>query len=441
MFLPKDVHYIINTLMQNGFEAYAVGGCVRDTLLGNKPDDWDICTSALPEEVMPLFEHVIPTGITHGTVTIMLGSLPYEVTTYRIDGKYTDSRRPDSVQFTRSLTEDLLRRDFTINAMAYSPADGLCDPFSGQEDLKNKIIRCVGNADERFCEDALRILRAWRFSCKLGFEIDKNTLKSAKQHMSRLSNVSSERVCAEFIKALASTKNFARNTMADDSFLTCIIPEWTKMHMNQNNPHHIHDIAMHTLTALDVVSDSDDIIIKLAVLLHDIGKPLCYTEDENGIGHFYGHSKLSTEIAETVLRRLKFDNDTRIATVELIRYHDAVIPDNPRSVKKWLNKIGELQLMRLLEVMRSDVMGQNPVYIPERLEQIERIKEIINEILREEQCFRIKDLAISGNDLISIGFAPGKQLGKTLEKLLDAVISEQTENNRASLLSLAQKLK
>lgn len=437
--IPDDALHIINKLNMFGHDAYVVGGCVRDSIMGRIPQDWDICTSALPNEICSIFDKVIPTGIQHGTITVLVNSVPYEVTTYRIDGEYSNNRVPDNVEFTDSLAEDLKRRDFTINAMAYNPYHGLCDIFGGQDDLKNGIIRCVGNPDERFCEDALRILRAWRFSCNLGFDIEPTTLKSAKKHIDLLKNISAERIRTEFTKALCGS--FVKNVMCDDTFLRAILPEWADMYINQNNPHHIYDVAYHTLTALNGVITSSDIIIKLAVLLHDIGKPYCYTEDENGIGHFYGHSKISADIADKFLSRLKFDNRTRTSVVELILRHDALIDESSKAVKKQLGRLGEEQFFRLLKIKYADIIGQNPEYSAERIAHINKLKYIADTILAENQCFKIKDLAINGNDLIAIGYERNKSLGNALNTLLDMVIGDKVQNTKDELLKIAIELK
>lgn len=437
--IPDGALQIINKLKMQGHEAYVVGGCVRDSIMGREPQDWDICTSALPDKICTIFDKVIPTGIQHGTITVLADSVPYEVTTYRIDGEYSNNRAPDNVEFTDSLAEDLKRRDFTINAMAYNPHCGLCDIFGGQADLKNGIIRCVGNPDERFSEDALRILRAWRFSCSLGFEIEQSTLESAIKHIDLLKNISAERIRTEFTKALCVS--FVTNTMHDDTFLRAILPEWANMHINQNNPHHIYDVARHTLTALDKVITSDDTIIKLAVLLHDIGKPYCYTEDESKVGHFYGHSKISADIADKFLSRLKFDNCTRTNAVELILRHDVLIDDSAKSVKRWLGRLGDEQFFRLLDVKYADITGQNPEYSAERAAHINRLRDIAHTAIAENQCFKIKDLAINGNDLIAIGFERNKALGDALNTLLDMVMGDAVQNSKEELLKIAIKLK
>lgn len=435
--IPDTALHIINKLTENGYEAYIVGGCVRDSLMGKQPDDWDICTDALPDRICALFKHTIPTGIKHGTVTVLINSDRYEVTTYRIDGEYSDNRAPDSVEFTDKLVEDLKRRDFTINAMAYNPHMGLCDEFGGREDLKNGIIRCVGNPDIRFGEDALRILRAWRFECRLGFEIERETIASAKKHLSSLENISAERIRTELTKALCGS--FVPHTLADDTFLCAVIPEWRNMHINQNNPHHIYDVARHTLTALATVIRSDDLILKLAVLLHDIGKPYCYTEDDNNVGHFYGHAKISADIADRLLLSLKFDNRTRKSVVELIFRHDIILNDSARVVKRWLYRLGEEQFFRLLQLKRADVSGQNPAFFDEKIDMINRIQSAAERIIADAQCFRLCDLAVNGNDLIALGYPRGKALGTALSALLDSVIADEAANERAALLEIAAK--
>jgi len=438
--LPEEVSEIIRLLNNNGYEAYIVGGCVRDKILGIIPHDYDICTSAKPSEVMDVFRsfRVIETGLQHGTVTVMINSNPYEITTYRIDGKYSDNRRPDIVDFTLNLEDDLSRRDFTINAMAYHPTHGLIDPYHGLYDIENKVIRCVGNPSYRFQEDALRILRAMRFSIQLDFKIDNSTFEAMDKNKKLISNISFERINAELMKILESGKpildhfNYCRNIIAE------FIPEFVLcFDFKQNNPYHIYDIYNHILHAVDNYT-GDDMKVKLALLLHDIGKPDCYSEDKAG-GHFIGHGIVISDKTKEILKRLKFDNDTIKSVTELVLYHDSTIEPTHKTVKKWLNKIGEEQFKRLLEIKIADMTAHSNINLDLRLEKQKQLYEILENVLLEEQCFSMKDLKVSGKDLMNVGYKEGRQLGAALQGLLDCVIANEVENNRDKLLKLAVK--
>lgn len=441
--MPDKVNYLLNKLESHGFEAYIVGGCVRDYLMDVTPHDWDICTSADPYEVQNVFkdERIILTGVQHGTVTVVINGENFEITTFRIDGNYIDYRFPSGVNFTKSLEEDLKRRDFTINAMAYNSKVGLVDLFSGYNDFQNKIIRCVGNPDDRFKEDALRILRAWRFSCKLdGFSIDTDTLISAKKNIVLLEYISVERIQSEFMKAFSNTKNFVRSIFVDDYFLRYILPEWKLMDLNQHNPHHIYSVDIHTLMALKYVQDSDDTILKLATFLHDIGKPSAYIETDK-IGHFVGHNKIGMEIVDKFMLRLRFDNATREAVIKLVLYHDTELWPSGKSIKRWLNKIGEKQLRRLIELKKADASAQNQSTSETKINNLNLVEQKLDEIIQENACFSIKDLNINGNDLITIvGFKQGKRLGEVLSTLLQKVIDEEIENDKLALLNAAKEM-
>lgn len=437
--IPTDVNKIIHTLQNHGYSAYVVGGCVRDSILYRTPKDWDICTSATPEQVMEVFKdkHIIPTGLQHGTVTIMLNGTGYEVTTYRIDGKYSDNRRPDSVEFTDNLVEDLKRRDFTINAMAYNNKDGLIDPFNGFDDLENKLIRCVGSAKDRFSEDALRILRAIRFACQLDFVVSVSTKKEIHKQCESLKNISIERISSEFGKIISSHR-CGINLVLFRDVLSIFIPELNFIiGFEQNNPYHIYNVFLHTIYALENCK-SDDLIVRLAVFFHDFGKPHSYQDDEDGIRHFKGHGKVSAEITDAIMKRLKFDNETRNNVVELVYYHDATFEVGKKYIKRWLNKIGELQFRRLLEVRKADIKAQNPAYEEKRIEKVNNIEKLLEEILQEKECFSLKDLAVNGKDLMGIGYKSGRQLGAALQGLLDCVIGEEVNNNKEELLKLAK---
>ena len=441
--MPDEVIYLLNKLEASGFEAYIVGGCVRDSIMGATPHDWDICTSANPYEIQNVFkdEKIILTGVQHGTITVVVNGGNFEITTFRIDGNYIDYRFPSGVNFTKNLIEDLQRRDFTINAMAYNEKAGLIDLFSGYDDLQNKIIKCVGNPDNRFTEDALRILRAWRFSCQLeGFSIDIDTLISAKKNIILLEHISAERIQSEFMKAFSNTKNFVRNIFVDDYFLRYILPEWKLMDLNQHNPHHVYSVDIHSLIALQYVQDSKDTILKLATFLHDIGKPSAYIETDK-IGHFVGHNKIGMEIVDKFMIRLRFDNATREAVIKLVLYHDTDLWPSGKSIKRWLNKIGEKQLRRLIELKRADAFAQSKSTSEAKLNNLVLVEQKLDEIIQENACFSIKDLNINGNDLIKIvGFKQGKRLGEVLSTLLQKVIDEELENDKLVLLNAAKEM-
>lgn len=438
--VPAPVYFIIQELEKCGHEAYMVGGCVRDSVLGRKPHDYDICTSATPDEVLEAFPHeeIIPTGLQHGTVTILMNDKPFEVTTYRIDGEYSDNRRPDKVEFTNNLIEDLKRRDFTINAMAYNPKTGLIDPFGGLEDIKDKRICCVGSAKDRFGEDALRILRAIRFASQLDFVIEPGTDWEIHQQCKRLENISVERINSEFCK-IASSDSFCVQLLLYKDVFSLFIPELKDMFdFKQNNPYHAYDLFGHTIHAIERC-ESDDLVVRLAVFFHDFGKPHSYQDGEDGIRHFHGHGKVSADITDTIMKRLRFDNETRNNVVELVYYHDATFEVGEKYVKRWLNKIGVEQFKRLLEVRKADIKGHKPNYDEERIEKINKIEEILEEVLSKESCFTLKDLAVNGNDLISIGYKSGRALGAALQGLLDCVIGEEVNNNKDDLLKMAKE--
>ena len=413
-----------------------VGGCVRDSVLGRKPHDYDICTSATPDEILQVFpyEEIIPTGLQHGTVTILINKEPFEVTTYRIDGDYSDNRRPDNVTFTKNLVEDLRRRDFTINAMAYNPKTGLIDPFNGMEDIKYKKIRCVGSAEDRFNEDALRILRAIRFEAQLGFVGLPETMFEIERQYERLNNISIERINSEFCKIVAS-EQFCVELVLYPNVFSLFIPELKSMFdFQQNNPYHAYDVFGHTVHAIKQCN-SDDLVVKLAVFFHDFGKPDSYQDGEDGIRHFKGHGKVSAEITDSIMKRLRFDNETRNNVVELVYYHDATFEVGKKYVKRWLNKIGEKQFRRLLEVRRSDIKGQKTDYEKSRIEKVDNIEKILEEILAEKSCFSLKDLTVNGNDVKEVmKLKEGKDIGYWLNEILKRVIDGELENNRDDLV-------
>ena len=434
--VPAPVNYIIQELEKCGHEAYMVGGCVRDSVLGRKPNDYDICTSATPDEILKAFpdKEIIPTGLQHGTVTILINKEPFEVTTYRIDGDYSDNRRPDNVTFTKNLVEDLRRRDFTINAMAYNPKTGLIDPFNGMEDIKYKKIRCVGSAEDRFNEDALRILRAIRFEAQLGFAGLPETMFEIERQYDRLKNISIERINSEFCKIVAS-EQFCVELVLYPNVFSLFIPELKDLiGFQQNNPYHAYDVFDHTVHAIEKC-ESDDLVVRLAVFFHDFGKPHSYQDGEDGIRHFKGHGKVSAEITDSIMKRLRFDNETRNNVVELVYYHDATFEVGNKYVKRWLNKIGEKQFRRLLVIRKADIKGQKPDYEESRIEKINNIENILEEILSEKSCFSLKDLAVNGNDVKEVmKLKEGKDIGYWLNEILKRVIDGELENNKDDLV-------
>lgn len=436
--MPKDVSFIIQVLKENGYEGYAVGGCVRDSLLGRVPNDWDITTSALPEQVKALFPRTIDTGIEHGTVTIMRNHIGYEVTTYRIDGKYEDNRHPTEVTFTPSLEEDLKRRDFTINAMAYNDEDGLVDLFGGCEDLQNKIIRAVGDAHLRFSEDALRMMRAVRFAAQLGYEIEEETKRAIRELAVNLKSISAERIQVELVKLVTSNHPEHMQLLYETTITQQIFPEFDRiMNTQQNHPHHCYSVGMHTIHAMLEVKN--DKVLRLAMLFHDIGKPDTKTTDEDGIDHFHGHPAVSEKIAKNVLRRLKFDNYTIERVCKLSRLHDQEILPEPKYVRRALNKMGEEIFVLLFDVKRADILAQSMYKREEKLERLENLKLQFDQIKASEQCFCLRDLAVSGKDLIEIGVKPGPDLGKRLNELLELVIDEPELNTKEKLISIAKE--
>ena len=435
--LPRKVMMIIKNLQLHGYEAYAVGGCVRDSILARRPKDWDITTSARPEEVKKLFRRTVDTGIEHGTVTVLLGRDGYEVTTYRIDGAYEDSRHPKEVLFTNRLEEDLRRRDFTINAMAYNDEVRLVDVFGGMQDLNHHLIRCVGDPRERFSEDALRILRAVRFSAQLNFPIEEETAEAVRELAPTLENISAERIQAELVKLLVSAHPERIQDAYELGITRIILPEWDAMAgVEQNTPHHKYDVAQHTLHALKYVKR--DKILRLTMLFHDMGKPARKTTDENGRDHFKGHGEESERIANEVLHRLKMDNDTIKKVTKLVKWHDVRTQPTPKAVRKAMNKLGEELYPLLLQVQYADTMAQSTYQREEKLERIHKVKVIYEQIIEEKQCFSIRNLAVNGKDLIAIGVTQGKQIGEILNILLEDVLEEPSHNTKEYLLELAK---
>lgn len=440
MDMPKNVDTAINLLQSAGFEAYAVGGCVRDSLLGKTPNDWDITTSAKPENMKSVFAdfHCIDTGIKHGTVTVVIVGEPLEITTFRLDGEYENNRHPKSVTFTSDLGADLGRRDFTVNAMAYSKMTGTVDLFGGQNDLKNKIIRCVGDPDRRFNEDALRILRALRFASALDFEIEEKTAQSLLKNRALLGNISEERIAKELLKLVCGKG--AKRILTDFApVLFEILPELQPMYKNSHdNPHHCYDIYEHTLIAVESIDPEPT--LRFAMLLHDCGKPAVKKFDENGVAHFYGHQRISAEISAQILARLKVSNKFRDEILFLVSNHDRwELYENTEKMPRYLSKFGLDGVLNLLKVMRADVLAQSPEY-RYRLDQIADAEEIAKNLAAQKPCLSLSELQINGRTLMDIGIPQGRKLGAVLAQLLDEVIDGVTKNTQEALTTRAREI-
>lgn len=440
MDMPKNVDIAINLLQLAGFEAYAVGGCVRDSLLGKTPNDWDITTSAKPEDMKSVFAdfHCIDTGIKHGTVTVVIDGEPLEITTFRLDGEYEDNRHPKSVTFTSNLGADLGRRDFTVNAMAYSKMTGTVDLFGGQNDLKNRIIRCVGDPDRRFNEDALRILRALRFASALDFEIEEKTAQSLLKNRALLGNISEERIAKELLKLVCGKG--AKRILTDFApVLFEILPELQPMYKNSHdNPHHCYDIYEHTLIAVESIDPEPT--LRFAMLLHDCGKPAVKKFDENGVAHFYGHQRISAEISAQILARLKVSNKFRDEILFLVSNHDRwELYENTEKMPRYLSKFGLDGVLKLLKVMRADVLAQSPEY-KYRLDQIADAEETAKNLAAQKPCLSLSELQINGRTLMDIGIPQGRKLGAVLAQLLDEVIDGVTKNTQEALTTRAREI-
>lgn len=437
--MPENANRIITTLESAGYEAYIVGGCVRDSILGLTPGDWDITTSARPEQVKALFKRTLDTGIKHGTVTVMFGKEGYEVTTYRIDGEYTDHRRPEQVEFTANLMEDLKRRDFTINAMAYSHRQGIIDLFGGMEDLEHRFIRAVGRARERFDEDALRILRAVRFSGQLDCEIEAETRKAMKEQAKYLRDISAERIRIELEKLLVSAHPEKLIDAYELGITAYILPEFdAMMEQPQNNPYHKYNVGVHSMHVVKEIAPT--VVYRFAALLHDVGKPATHSVDADGLDHFYGHNQAGAVIAEEILKRLRFDNESTRLITKLIYWHDYGMGECPtkKSFRKALSKMGADFFPFFIEIKKADTLAQSDYKKEEKWANIKRLEQMYQEIQADADCLQIKDLAINGKDLIALGIRPGKDMGKILNELLDAVLAEPALNEPNRLLELVE---
>lgn len=432
MELPPQVNTALTMLEAAGYEAFLVGGAVRDYVRGEAGKDWDITTNALPAEVERVFAgyHIIETGLKHGTVTVVVDHEPLEITTYRIDGTYSDHRRPDTVRFTRNLKDDLERRDFTMNALAYNPGRGVVDLNGGLEDIANSLVRCVGDPDRRFQEDGLRILRALRFASRFEMRIEANTAAAIHRNKQLLGAIAVERIQVELTKLLcgpgveAVLKDYA-------DVIAVAIPEITPMFgFDQRNPHHDKDVWAHT--AAVVANAPAEPVLRWTALLHDIGKPHCFSLSEDGVGHFYRHAGRSTELADEILKRFRFDNASRERIVLLVKNHDTPLPMDDKGVKRLMNRLGADAAQQLVEIHRADTAGQAPV-CGTRYKEFDRVEAIMKQIVAEAACFSLKDLALNGNDLIGVGLR-GKQIGLALQAALDAVMDGAVPNEPEKLL-------
>ena len=437
---PEYVETALRLLDESGFVAFAVGGCIRDSIMGKKPDDWDITTSSTPEDTMEVFKdyRVIPTGIKHGTITVIIDGVHLEITTMRIDGEYHDSRRPDNVEFTTDIEQDLSRRDFTVNSMAYNQSSGLIDPFSGNQDIEAGIIRCVGNPDTRFNEDALRIMRALRFASVLDFTIEAETEKSIRKNAHLLANVANERIRVELIKLLRGN-GVERILNEYKDVIFTIIPELKETDgFEQNTPFHLFDVWTHTTKVVANVINTAE--LRLAALLHDIGKPQKFYTDENGVAHFKGHPELSAQIAFDIMKRLRFSNAEISKVCDIIRLHDTRPNGSKSRITKLCSEYSCSIVRQALELMRSDTAGKNPEYYENDMLSYSIAEKQIDEIEQSDACLKISDLKVNGKEIMALGFS-GREIGNILNKLLELVIAEKTENKKEALLATAKKIK
>ncbi len=438
--IPEHALTVVERLERYGYEAYVVGGCVRDSLLGRSPKDWDVCTNALPEEVLRVFRrfHVIKTGLQHGTVTVMVSHQPVEVTTFRIDGAYTDNRHPDSVNFVSRVEEDLARRDFTINAMAYNPTRGLVDAFGGQEDLRAGIIRCVGEPDARFNEDGLRILRALRFAARYNFGIETETAFSIHRNRHLLENVSVERIFVE-LKGILVGEGVLGMMQAFPDVFAVIIPELAPtIGFDQHNPHHCYDVWTHIAHAVQAAPADE--VLRLALLLHDIAKPATFTRGEDGKGHFYDHGQVGADMARDILLHLKSDTATMQNVVTLVREHDRVLPTTAPGMRRLIGKLGIGTLQQLLSIKQADMSAQSTHEREQKQATLREARLLLEDVLDEAPAFTVSDLAITGRDLIALGVKPGPAMGNILKTLLSEVQDELLPNTPGALSTRAREL-
>lgn len=468
--IPEDVERILSRLHEADYAAYLVGGCVRDCLMGNKPHDWDICTSATPAQVKQVFADkpytVVPAGIKHGTVMVVAHGRPYEITVFRKKGsvgKHSLQGKSDAFSSSAAvasqpvperqegnaqkfchtyldnpLYEDLGLRDFTVNSMAWSPEEGLIDPYHGERDLAAGLLRCAGSAYERLSEDPLRILRALRFAAHFGFSIDPELDSAIHELYPLLKDVAVERITSEFYRFMQSSGVKVAEMLRNYPDVACfLIPELKPLiGFDQHNHHHVYDVWEHTLKAMEACPDND-IVLKFTILFHDMGKAHTFTMDNQGVGHFYGHAEVSKTLCKNIMNRLRFDGKTEEDVMTLVEVHDARVEPATRSIRRWLNRIGEEQFRRLLQMKRCDAAGQNPVYWPDRDAYISSLEKAFEDVKAQDACFSMKDLAVKGSDLIAVGYERGAILGKCLKRLLDEVIDERLPNDKQVLLSQA----
>lgn len=468
--IPEDVERILSRLHEADYAAYLVGGCVRDCLMGNKPHDWDICTSATPAQVKQVFADkpytVVPAGIKHGTVMVVAHGRPYEITVFRKKGsvgKHSLQGKSDAFSSSAAvasqpvperqegnaqkfchayldnpLYEDLGLRDFTVNSMAWSPEEGLIDPYHGERDLAAGLLRCAGSAYERLSEDPLRILRALRFAAHFGFSIDPELDSAIHELYPLLKDVAVERITSEFYRFMQSSGVKVAEMLRNYPDVACfLVPELKPLiGFDQHNHHHVYDVWEHTLKAMEACPDND-IVLKFTILFHDMGKAHTFTMDNQGVGHFYGHAEVSKTLCKNIMNRLRFDGKTEEDVMTLVEVHDARVEPATRSIRRWLNRIGEEQFRRLLQMKRCDAAGQNPVYWPDRDAYISSLEKAFEEVKAQDACFSMKDLAVKGSDLIAVGYERGAALGKCLKRLLDEVIDERLPNDKQVLLSQA----
>lgn len=426
---------LIRLISKYGYEAYLVGGCVRDYIMGRECDDIDIACSAKPNQLEEILDRLnikyIETGIKHGTVTVHYKESCFEVTTFRTDGEYTDNRHPEKVSFVSSIDDDLARRDFTVNAIAFNEDKGFVDLYGGRKDIESKTIRAVGDADKRFKEDALRIMRAIRFQSVLGFDIEEDTKKAIFDNMDLLKNVSSERIFVE-LKKLLSGKNVFKALVEYKEVIAVILPEITRtFDCPQNTRWHIYDVWTHTCKAVEMVKNEPE--LRFIMLLHDIGKPFARTTDCKGVDHFKGHQAISGEMAEPILKRLKVSNDFYNRVMTIIPIHDIHIGSDKRKIKKLLSMLGKDAFQDLIDVKRADKLAQNPEMTGDELESLNNREAVFNAIIAGGEAYSVSQLDINGKDISSLGFK-GKEIGEALNKLLDAVIDEKVENKKEKLI-------
>ncbi|MCM1531568.1 MAG: CCA tRNA nucleotidyltransferase [Bacteroides sp.] len=443
--VPAPVDRILEILHEQDHPAYLVGGCVRDCLLDKKPHDWDICTSAGIAQIRPVFEekgyYVAATGLKHGTLTVIDNGRPYEITVFRkksdfaaIHGKKTLRRKNE----TSSLREDLELRDFTINSIAWSPQEGIVDPFGGVSDLQKGVLRCAGSAKDRLTEDPLRILRALRFSALLGFSINEELKAAMHETVPLLEKVAVERITSELYRFMHASGVRVAALLREYADVFCfIMPELKPMiGFDQHNFHHSYDVWEHTMKAMEACK-VEDIVLKFTILFHDMGKPAAFTMDAEGIGHFYGHGEISRQLCSVIMKRLRFDTKTASEVRTLVEVHDARVEGNTRSIRRWLNRLGLEQFERLLLMKTCDAAGQNPAFWPEREAYINSLRAGLQEVLAKDSCFSLKDLVVKGSDLIAVGYQTGGVLGKCLQRLLDEVLDERLPNEKDALLATA----